>query len=120
MPTSLSYCRICMEKITKGQFLVFQLPCCGHYVHTECFKIWASTSHTESTVRCAYCRTIYQYEDTCFLCLQEYTKKLNSTTCCHAKVHSECTTDLTALFSLLNYGITHWNVDNSLAVTVSG
>ena len=40
---------ICMDKITKGQFLVFQLPCCGHYVPTECFKIWASTSHTEST-----------------------------------------------------------------------
>ena len=44
-------CHICMEKITKDQFLVIQLPCCGHYVHTECFKTWASTSHTESIVR---------------------------------------------------------------------
>ena len=52
-------CHSCMEKITKGQFLVFKLPCCGHYSHTECFKTWASVSHKESTVRCAYCRTIY-------------------------------------------------------------
>ena len=41
--------------VTKGQFPVFKLPCCGHYAHTECFKTWASLSHKESTVRCAYC-----------------------------------------------------------------
>ena len=23
-------CHFCVEKITKGQFLVFKLPCCGH------------------------------------------------------------------------------------------
>ena len=66
-------CHFCMEKITKGQFLVFNLPCCRHYAHTKCFKTWASLSHKESTVRCAYCRTIYPYKDVCFLCLQEYT-----------------------------------------------
>ena len=49
-------CHFCLEKITKGQFLVLKLPCCGHYTHTECFKTWASTSHTESTVRWEYCR----------------------------------------------------------------
>ena len=68
----------------------------------KCFKTWASASHTKSTVRCAYCRTLYQYEDTCFLCLQEYTKKLSCTTCCHTKVHSECTTDLAAVLSETN------------------
>ena len=96
-------CHFCVEKITKGQFLVFKLPCCGHYTHTECFKTWASLSHKESTVRCAYCRTRYPYEDTCFLCLQEYTEKFNCTMCCHTKVHTECTTDLTSLLSLLTY-----------------
>ena len=71
---------------------MFKLPCCGHYAHTECFKTWASLSRKESTVRCAYCRTIYPYEDTCFLCLQEYTEKLICTACCHTKVHTECST----------------------------
>ena len=89
------------KKITKGQFLVFKVPCCGHYTYTDCFKTWAS--HTKSTVHCAYCRTIYQYEDTCFLCLQEHTEKLSCTMCCHTKVHSKCTTDLTALLLLLNF-----------------
>ena len=69
--------------------------------YTKCFKTWAS--HAESTVCCACCRTIYPYEDMCFLCLQEYTEKLNCTDCCHAKVHTECTTTLTALLSLLTY-----------------
>ena len=96
-------CHFCMEKITKGQFLVFKLLCCWHYAQTECFKTWASLSHEESIVRCAYCRTIYPYEDVCFLCLQEYTEKLNCTTCCHTKVHTECSTDLTILLSLLTY-----------------
>ena len=89
--------------ITKGQFLVFKLPCCGHYTHTECFRTWASLSHTESTVRCAYCKTTYPYEDTCFLCLQEYAEVLNCTTCCHTKVRSEFTSELAALLSLLSY-----------------
>ena len=60
-------------------------------------------SHAESTVRCAYRRTIYPYEDSCFLCLQEYTEKLICTNHCHAKVHTECTKALTTLISLLTY-----------------
>ena len=47
-------CHFCFETITKGQFMVLKLPCCGHLVHTCCFKTWASTSHKESIVRCAY------------------------------------------------------------------
>ena len=62
-------CHICFETITKGQLMVIQVPYCKLYVHADCFKTWASTSHTESVVRCAYCRTIYYYEDKCFLCL---------------------------------------------------
>ena len=94
-------CHICMEKITKGQFLVIQLPCCKHYVHTECFKTWASTSHTESTARCAYC------EDKCFLCLNNINdENLKCTNCCHTKIHSECSTDLTDLVLLLTYDFT--------------
>ena len=100
-PAKKEVCYFCLETIAKGQFLVFKLPCCGHYTHPECFRTWAS--HTESTVHCVYCRTIYQYEDTCFLCLQEYTEKLSCTTCCHTKVHSECSRDLAALLSLVTY-----------------
>ena len=37
------------------------------------------------------------------LCLQKYTEKLTLTTCCHTKIHSECTADLAALFSPLTY-----------------
>ena len=90
-------CHFFLETITKEKFLVLNLP----FRHIECFKTWAS--HTESTVRCAYCRTTYPYEDACFLCLQEYTEKLNCTTFCHAKIHTECTIDLTVLLSLLTH-----------------
>ena len=38
-------CHFCFETITKGQFMILKLPCCGHLVHTTCFKTWASTSH---------------------------------------------------------------------------
>ena len=84
-------CHFCFETITKGQFMVLKLPCCGHLVHTCCFKTWASTSHKESVVHCAYCRT---------------TEKLNCTTCCHTKLRAECTADLAVLLSLLTYGHT--------------
>ena len=70
-------CHFCFETITKGQFMVLKLPCCGHLTHTSCFKTWASTSQKESIVHCAYCRTAYPYEDTCFLCYRNTPK--NST-----------------------------------------
>ena len=92
------------KKITKGQFLVFKPACCEHYSHTECFKTWASTSYTESTVRFAY--IVEHYVNTKNLarfCIQEHSKKLNCTNCCHTKVHSKYTTDLTALLSLVTY-----------------
>ena len=96
-------CHICYEKITKGQMLVFKLPCCNHYVHTECFKTWASMSHTESIVRCAYCRTPYTYEDKCFLCLQENTERTSCTNCCHTTLHFTCSIDLEDLATLLTF-----------------
>ena len=60
-------------------------------VHHQMNIIKTRVSHAESTVRCAYCRTTYPY----FPCLQEYTRKLNCTNCCHEKVHTKCATDLT-------------------------
>ena len=96
-------CHFCLKTITKRHFTILKLPCCRHLTHTECFKTWASASQKESVVRCAYCRTVYPYEDTCFLCLQEYTKKLTCTTCWHTKVYTECTAELTTLLSLLTY-----------------
>ena len=110
-------CHFCLEKITTGQFMVFKQPCCKHHTHTECFKTW--TSHTESTVRCTHCRTTYQYEDKCFLCLQEYTKKLNCTICCHTKV----TRNAQQISQLCSHSYpltTRWNAGNSLIVTNSG
>ena len=47
-------CHFCFETITKGQFMVLKLPCCGHLTHTGCFKTWASTSQKEYVVHCAY------------------------------------------------------------------
>ena len=130
-PVEQETCHFCFETITKGQFMVLKLPCCGHLTHACCFKTWASTSQKDSIVHCAYCRTAYPYEDTCFLCLQEhaenlncakcchtkvhpyedtcflclqeYTENLNCTKCCHTKVHAECTEDLTVLLSLLTH-----------------
>ena len=69
------------------------------------FKTWASTSHTESILRCAYCRTIYHYKDKCFLRLNplNYTNNLTSTNCCHTKIHSECKKELTELITLLTF-----------------
>ena len=67
-------CHFCFKTITKGQFMVLKLLCCGHLVHTCCFKTRASTSLKEFVVHCAYCRTAYLYEDTCFLCLPEDTQ----------------------------------------------
>ena len=96
-------CHFCFETIAKGQFMVLKLPCGGHLTHTSCFKKWASTSHKKFVVHCAYCRTSYPYEDTCFLCLQEYTEKLSCTMCCHTKLHAECTADFAVLLSLLPY-----------------
>ena len=74
-------CHFCLESRNHHKRTIYDiqtavLRTAGHHTRTECFKTWASHSHTESTVRCAYCTTIYQYEDTCFLCLQEYTEKL--------------------------------------------
>ena len=75
--------------------------------HAECFKTWASTSHTESIVRCAYCRTIYHYENKCFLCLNTiHDENLACTNCCHTKIHSNCSTDLADLILLLPYEFT--------------
>ena len=105
----------CLETITKGQFMVFKLPCCGRYSHTECFKTWVSASRSESTVRCVYCRTVYQYEDTCFLCLQEYTEKLmqlynvlphKSSHRMHNRPHNSTLTP--NLRSLAGMQTTHW------------
>lgn len=98
-------CHFCLETITKGQFFVF---------NTECFKTWASASHTESTVRYAYCRTIYQYEDTCFLCLQEYTENAPQLYNvlphkCSLRMHNRPHSSTLAP-----------NLDNSLIVTSSG
>ena len=41
-------CHFCFETITKGQFLVLKLPCCGHLVHTTCFKTWGHLHPTKN------------------------------------------------------------------------
>ena len=97
-------CYFCMEEITKGQFLVMKSPCCGHLAHTACLKTWVSTSHVDSNVRCAYCRTPYPYEEVCFLCLEEKKNEdLPCTNCCHTKIHSQCAIDLHFLVSSFTF-----------------
>ena len=46
-PAEKEECHFCLETITKDQFQVFKLTCSGHYTHMDCFKTWASASHTE-------------------------------------------------------------------------
>ena len=88
-------------------------------LRTLCFKTWAS--HAESTVRCAYCRTTYPYEDACFLCLQAYTEKLNYTTCCAMRKLSQNAPQPSQLYSHSYPTITHWNnADSSFIVINSG
>ena len=98
-------CHICLETITKRQLLTILLPCCKHYVHADCFKTWASTSQTESIVRCAHCRAIYHYENKCFLCLNAMNnnENLTCTNCCHTKIHSVCKKELSDLVTLLTF-----------------
>ena len=95
-------CHICLETITKKQFFVIELPCCGHQTHTECFRTWALTLQNHTKIRCAYCRTEYRYKDKCFLCLNKTEDEdLKCTTCCHSKVHSKCAQEIEDLFMLL-------------------
>ena len=98
-------CHFCLETITKRQLLAILLPCCKHYVHAECFKTWATTSQSESIVRCAYCRTVYPYEDKCFLCLHPVNdnENLSFTNCCQTKIHRECKQELKELIILLTF-----------------
>ena len=99
-------CHICLEKITKKQPFVIELPCCGHHTHTDCFRTWALSSLNATKIRCAYCRTEYEYKDRCFLCLKKIEDKdTKCTSCCHSKVHAKCASELEDLFTLGILGI---------------
>ena len=74
-------CRFCLS-ITGTQAI--KLPCCGHHAHIECFRTWALSSLNVTSIRCAYCRAVYNYSGICFLCLKkvEDHHKVKYTTCC--------------------------------------
>ena len=91
-------CHFCFENVEKGELLTMTTECCKQSAHCKCVKTWAALSSlgTEETIQCAYCRTLFQHEEVCFLCLE---KKKNDeefikTTCCQTTVHHKCIQDL--------------------------
>ena len=63
----------CLETIEDKEPRTFVTPCCNQKVHCSSFEHWAATAITKTgstTVRCAYCRTIFPSEQLCFLCLK--------------------------------------------------
>ena len=57
--------------------------------HAACVKKWPLVQGDD--IRCAYCRTIYSFENKCFLCLKEMdSTNLMYTTCCNSEVHLKC------------------------------
>ena len=75
---------------------VMKLNCCGHHIHCDCFMKWALSPLNEHTLRCAYCRTVYEYRAKCFLCLEALKDRPQKyTSCCGSRVHSDCADALT-------------------------
>ena len=60
------------------------------------------------TIRCAYCRTMYPYEEYCFLCLRKKTnnQRLMKTNCCQSTIHNRCVEDLLYILAHLSYEFT--------------
>ena len=97
-------CLICLEKFHEKTALIIETPCCGHVTHTGCFQTWAESSLNASKIRCAYCRSAYDLEEICFLCikdLKDADKKCTS--CCHSKVHTDCALELQELLTMLTF-----------------
>ena len=72
--TNSAECHFCLETIKNEETRTFATPCCKQKVHCSCFERWAVTAVTitgSTTVRCAYCRTIFPSEQLCFLCLKK-------------------------------------------------
>ena len=88
----------CMEKITRGQFLIMKSSCNGYFAHTESFKKWGPAAHSglHSTFWVVFDLSM-------LLCLQEKTndEHLISTNCCHTLIHSHCAIELPLLLSSL-------------------
>ena len=90
-------CHFCLEHFDEGS-TVLKLWCCGHSAHTACFNTWAFHAIvSETAIRCAYCRTVYDYTKKCFLCLEELEEDQPKkyTSCCNSVVHSACADALT-------------------------
>ena len=102
-------CHFCLTNIKNNDLFVTKTPCCRHNIHCKCFKRWAELSVTDDdTIRCAYCRTMYPYEEYCFLCLQKKTnnQRLMKTNCCQSTIHNRCVEDLLYILAHLSYEFT--------------
>ena len=93
-------CHICLEKFTNKTAFIIETPCCAHLAHTECFQTWAESPLNESKIRCAYCRSAYDLEEICFLCIKDLKDAdTKCTNCCHSKVHTDCALELQDLLT---------------------
>ena len=92
--TNSAECHFCLETIENGETQTFATPCCKQTVHCSCFDRWAATSVTitgSTTVRCAYCRTVFPSEQLCFLCLKrKRNEAMAKTRCCRTSIHHQC------------------------------
>ena len=98
-------CHFCLESIKKDQILTMETPCCKHVAHCECFATWITSSLTNQTVKCAYCRTAFP--DVCFMCLKPKNPEdgIIKTYCCQSTLHKQCIKDLQYIVSQLSFDL---------------
>ena len=92
--TESAECHFGLETIEDKDPRTFATPCCNKKVHCSCFERWTATAITttgSTTVRCAYCRTIFPSEQLCFLCLKtKNNEAVAKTQCCRTTIHRQC------------------------------
>ena len=98
--TESAECHFCLETIENEETRTFATPCCNQKVHCSCFERLAATTVTttrSTTVRCAYCRTIFPSEQLCFLSLKrKRNEAVAKTQCCRTTIHRQCIKEVQA------------------------
>ena len=107
----------CLEIITKEQFLVFKLPCCGHYSHKVCFKTWAS--HVKST-NAAPTAEQQTRTKTRASSVYKHTPKNSTIQRAAMRKFTQNAPQPSQLYSHSYPTITHWNADSLFIVINSG
>ena len=98
--TNSAECHFCLETIENEETRTFATPCCKQKVHCSCFERWAMNTVTitgSTTVRCAYCRTVFPSEQICFLCLKrKRNEAMAKTQCCRTSINHQCINEVQA------------------------